>query len=603
MFRRSRAIYAHIPCPALSQCRAPRCLFNHSSISQKFSDASTQSVEKVSSVDSARKRPAQQPVYPRKLPKRSISQATTKPLSFDASLSVGSNVNDANDGPGIAARQREPLSGSDAALVESLMTSSSSNRAAATLRKPVVAPENSEKILSISDRPSKRDLLNFSSQSKSKSPIQHISPSPASRPATDPQAIFIWPIQPNPPAIHGQRLKFAAVISDVVRQRDLSSTPNYDASCKENEIARSTTSATYVNTIKHYIISLKKMSKLDYEKDMDEGAKRVKKGVNSLGKIGSLKISNMKLSDRKLLDGLQKLVHTADKLAASGFMVAMPTADALAAATAATTAAAGYETCDRCTKHYKPDGLAQSDCIFHWAKPFTKISTENVRVKTFPCCGEGAGESRGCRTHSEHVYRVQDTARLANLIPYLESYGEGPSYPEAVSLDCEMGYTTLGTELIRVTILSYPSHELLYDTLVRPIGRIVDLNTQFSGVASLDRNLDGSEVPSFGTVRRLILSTYIGKNTVMLGHGLENDLAAMRILHTTVVDSSILYPHENPRLASIGVRMSLRNLSKRYLDRSIQQTATNPGDKIGHDSWEDAKAAADLITQKVFECS
>ena len=45
-----------------------------------------------------------------------------------------------------------------------------------------------------------------------------------------------------------------------------------------------------------------------------------------------------------------------------------------------------------------------------------------------------------------------------------------------------MGYTTLGLELIRLTVTEWPSGRSAIDVLVRPLGEILDLNSRFSGV-------------------------------------------------------------------------------------------------------------------------
>lgn len=57
----------------------------------------------------------------------------------------------------------------------------------------------------------------------------------------------------------------------------------------------------------------------------------------------------------------------------------------------------------------------------------------------------------------------------------------------------------------------------------------------------------------------------------------------MKIVHSHVIDTSILYKHPSP-----GYKHSLRYLTTTYLNRSIQNQ------NGGHDSIEDAKAALDL---------
>ena len=78
--------------------------------------------------------------------------------------------------------------------------------------------------------------------------------------------------------------------------------------------------------------------------------------------------------------------------------------------------------------------------------------------------------------------------------------------------------------------------------------------------------------------------------TILVGHSLEADLAAIKISHPFIVDTSILYPHpRGPPLKS-----SLKWLAQKYLNRAIQQGHG----ATGHDSIEDARAALDLVKVK-----
>lgn len=79
------------------------------------------------------------------------------------------------------------------------------------------------------------------------------------------------------------------------------------------------------------------------------------------------------------------------------------------------------------------------------------------------------------------------------------------------------------------------------------------------------------------------------KETILVGHSLENDLLALKISHESVIDTALLYKH--PRGGSY--KIALRILAKRFLSREIQQ----PG--VGHDSVEDAKATMELALLKI----
>ena len=108
--------------------------------------------------------------------------------------------------------------------------------------------------------------------------------------------------------------------------------------------------------------------------------------------------------------------------------------------------------------------------------------------------------------------------------------------------------------------------------------------------------------------------------TILIGHSLDNDLRALKIIHRRCVDTCVMYPH--PR--GFPFRQSLKYITKKYLDKDIQsyksskqivklETAAEKGSESkigdaeaisppvqqGHDSVEDAHAALMLAVLKV----
>jgi RNA exonuclease 1 len=65
-------------------------------------------------------------------------------------------------------------------------------------------------------------------------------------------------------------------------------------------------------------------------------------------------------------------------------------------------------------------------------------------------------------------------------------------------------------------------------------------------------------------------------------------LRALQILHSKVIDTAVLFPH----YFGFPFRRSLKSLVAAYLQRNIQ-TSQN-----GHDSFEDARACAELVLWK-----
>lgn len=75
------------------------------------------------------------------------------------------------------------------------------------------------------------------------------------------------------------------------------------------------------------------------------------------------------------------------------------------------------------------------------------------------------------------------------------------------------------------------------------------------------------------------MSSFIGRETILVGHSLENDLNALNVSHYNNIDTSILFIKET-------VKLSLKTLAYSYLWLKIQNAE--------HDSREDAKAAMAL---------
>ncbi len=76
---------------------------------------------------------------------------------------------------------------------------------------------------------------------------------------------------------------------------------------------------------------------------------------------------------------------------------------------------------------------------------------------------------------------------------------------------------------------------------------------------------------------------------VWRGWILENDLNAIRMIHPTIIDTALLFPHK----AGLPYRNGLKALMSTHLNRQIQVVVD--GKMEGHDSKEDANAAGELV--------
>ncbi|KAL1896423.1 RNA exonuclease 3 [Ceratocystis pirilliformis] len=322
-------------------------------------------------------------------------------------------------------------------------------------------------------------------------------------------------------------------------------------------------------------------------------------------------------------------------LAQYGYVSTPPSEADVAKASAAMAMSKGWEKCDRCEQRFQvfpdrrlEDGSHTSggSCTHHYGRLYwmSPVSTAGkTRAKgdrKFRCCNQAVGDSTGCATKECHVFKVTDTPRLAHVLPFVETPpNEAPATDaKAVCFDCEMCYTVNGIELVRLTATAWPSGAIILDVLVQPQGAILDLNSRYSGVFPQDmanaQPWDGFEEPiaapipgnvtavrssqlkivSSPAAARELLFALITPDTLLIGHGLENDLNTTRIIHPKIIDTVLLYPTRG----GLPFRMGLKVLASTHLNRKIQ---VDDGTGQGHDSAEDARASGELVRVKVRE--
>ncbi|XP_043461991.1 uncharacterized protein LOC122498354 isoform X2 [Leptopilina heterotoma] len=239
--------------------------------------------------------------------------------------------------------------------------------------------------------------------------------------------------------------------------------------------------------------------------------------------------------------------------------------------------------CSRCSQPFRVDSrngdyLAVEKCVHHWGKR---------RFGSWECCSRDTDDTTvGCITASTHVWSGIIAEATNGPFDGFVSTQPAPFGPEngygVYAIDCEMCFTKNGLEVTKVSVVSL-NGTLIYDQYVKPAEKIIDFNTRFSGIT--EQQLHGV-TKTLQDVQHDLLQ-FIYAESILIGHGLENDLRVLRIVHKKAVDTSIAFLHD----ASFLSRKSLKFLAHHFLNKSIQANS--------HDSAEDARVAMDLMLRRV----
>ncbi|XP_075739853.1 uncharacterized protein LOC119186219 [Rhipicephalus microplus] len=243
--------------------------------------------------------------------------------------------------------------------------------------------------------------------------------------------------------------------------------------------------------------------------------------------------------------------------------------------------------CSRCgaTFSLTEDGdyVRPEECVHHWGRLWKKRIAGALESR-YSCC-EGDGESDGCCVAKGHVHEGPEPSQLTGFVSTLaKSPPPGGGCPGVYALDCEMCYTSEGVELTRVTVVGWDLRPV-YEKLVKPRGQILDYNTRFSGLTEED--MVGGKT-NLRDVQAALLARF-SADTILLGHSLDSDLRALRLIHETVVDTAAVFPHRR----GLPYKRALRTLMAEHLSKIIQNGVD------GHDSQEDAAACMELMLWKV----
>ncbi|KAJ5674059.1 RNA exonuclease Rex3 [Penicillium macrosclerotiorum] len=607
-------LFAEVPCPEGQGCSLLACMFAHQSLgaSETKKLVSRPVNPRPSNVDNLHvaKRPRMGAVA------SSLSNAST---SSEVSITPVVTPRSSTSTPG------PPHQSQDAKQNNPILRSASRE----------ISPPPSKRL----GEKSKMESTVGSTAATSPGPLSRLPPRKAPKESLNPRMLT------KPPATHTVRTailkklhsSMVAQSQKLAKDKDSSNksfilTPDelITMALDEEEKLAKDSGDLYSNVIKLRIVKLAKLSTAEWTEEVINHLNDRYYKINPIQPASATSETpnplHTGLTSKEEVALAASLLTPLDGLEEFGYVTKLPTEAEIEIAKKGVVESKGWEKCDRCGSRFqvfpgrREDGALTTtgQCTHHPSRPFypPRKKTERHTGSSeayFPCCGESLGASPGCMKGDTHVFKVSEAKRLASILQFKETplqTDQGPLQP--VCFDCEMGYTTLGLELIRVSAVSWPEGRELLDVLVKPMGEVLDLNSRYSGVfpehyasATPYRTSSSStELPSQAkskdqkpmqvvdspAVARDLIFRFLQPDTPLIGHAIDNDLNVCRIIHPTVIDTVILYPHPKGGLPN---RMSLKTLSRRFLDRDIQTGGTK-----GHDSKEDSIATGDLVRVK-----
>ncbi|CAJ2502739.1 Uu.00g101330.m01.CDS01 [Anthostomella pinea] len=614
----SLAALKSLPCPAGEQCTAFQCLFKHQRDQDDTTTSAKTTEQPSAKIHSLSLSPADQDM-PRKRIKVSsaASSSSTTPQIPSGQWQQSIPSNPRSMPPKKPAGEKKPVSPPPLRRQLSAKKPGQPELMPSTAQESVsipASPSTTKQIPTPKPTPKKTETLN--PRLLKKSPAGH--------------EIRVRLVK----ALHEQYARLNAELKKVATDEEkklvLSDQEVITKTLDDEQDIAIKKPVIYGNSIKNRIMTYKRMSVAQWK---DERAKAIGDSQGTKPESAAPEPIVTGLTPAQEVDFLHRLVWPLEGLERYGYVSAPPAEEDIKASRDAVKASGNTEVCDRCTRRFQvfpgrreEDGALASNgtCTHHPGKVYYMDRAPGDRSKPqrkYRCCHRSLeDESGGCTTSPTHVFKTTDPKRLAAVLNFAET-PPNPNVPadRAVCFDCEMGYTVCGLELIRITVVSWPDGEELLDVLVQPVGETLDLNTRYSGVTA-ENMLTGQQlkqgddhrpviIPSSDPAKppqrilkiapspkaaRDLLFSLISPTTPLIGHGLENDLNAARLIHPTCIDTVLLYPHKR----GLPVRNGLKMLMETMLGRRIQMDAAE-GTPEGHDSAEDARAAGELVRLKV----
>ena len=615
----SKGLFKDIICPKLDYCTLPNCIFSHPESSSPTPNSPAEAYDPfaagTTSSPPAKRRRLDGSAANRRDVERSQSSrdsSTDIPIHSTAALLSRKSI----------AADRPEADYKAATLPSKSGTKAQDQDKAATTRlfsqeRPVSPPPIKTRAVvpsTISDEPSKKPLEATNSETLTPRSVPKAPCLTKTRTAVLQILHQQLVIQNKKIAAAGEKSRLYSLTEQELIK--------FARNIEEEAALRYDESEMYRNQITQQITKIKKMSDEQWKSFVEEG---MRKQVETATKPKDQPNDKLSTTPGTRLSSAEEDLAVLRSLRTSlvglenyGYVTKQPTTIEIASAKAAVDASAGWEVCDRCDTRFQvfpgrdEQGrlTTEGSCRYHWARSSRSAPHKTDRVNgraasAYPCCNQPMG-SAGCTEAESHVFKINDKRRLASIWQFENTPANDRSTKTPMSFDCEMGYTTLGMEVIRVTAVSWPDGKDVLDVLVRPYGEVLDFNTRFSGVSkkqfmeakpyAADADVTSEDdqrllrkVESPAAARQLLFDI-LRPDTPLIGHAIDNDLNVVRIIHPMIIDTVLLYPHPK----GLPIRHGLKVLASKHLDRHIQAS-----DAAGHDSKEDAVATGDLVTKAV----
>ncbi|KAK9939783.1 hypothetical protein M0R45_016469 [Rubus argutus] len=251
-------------------------------------------------------------------------------------------------------------------------------------------------------------------------------------------------------------------------------------------------------------------------------------------------------------------------------------------------------------------GKRSNDVLTAFLKTFDKEADLKLLAKVVQCHSNRQAVDQLLKKSPENESPEQKLVRLTLEHPQYPLDYSFPSYNQdwvvtklkkkskgmisnaIIAVDCEMVLCKDGSEaLVRVCVVDR-NLEVKLDELVNPNKEVADYRTEITGVSAADL---------FGVTCTLadiqkFLKKLLSDGTILVGHSLCNDLQALKIDHTRVIDTAYTFRYSD---GHIYRKPSLNNLCKSVLGYEVRKKGSP------HNCLDDACAAMKLVLAKV-EC-